>query len=129
MRKLTKSRAPGAGALVSSELSISLVDDKAIRLINKKWRHKDKATDVLSFPQLSVAELREQTVDTQWLLGDIIISVPTALRQAKERRHSLRKELCRLLAHGILHLMGYDHEISPKEEKRMQRLERKLLTP
>jgi probable rRNA maturation factor len=125
---LIKSRAPGAAALANVELSIALVDDKTIHRINKRWRKKDKATDVLSFPQLSVSELKALPLNTQWLLGDIIISVPTAIGQAKALKHSLKFELQRLLAHGILHLLGYDHEIGPKEEKRMQRLERKLLT-
>ncbi len=59
-------------------------------------------------------------------LGDVVISLETAARQAAERRHSLADEVDRLLVHGILHLAGYDHEISPREELRMKRKEREL---
>lgn len=64
----------------------------------------------------------------EWQLGDIIISLETAKRQAAEKKISYFLELEILLIHGLLHLLGYDHEISPKEEQRMKRLERKLLT-
>lgn len=128
MAKLIKSRAPGAAALAKAELSLVLTDDAAIHKINRQWRHKDKATDVLSFPQLSPKELQTMSANAPWMLGDIIISIPTAKRQAKERGHGLRKELERLLVHGLLHLLGYDHEIGEKEARRMQRLERRLLT-
>jgi rRNA maturation RNase YbeY len=63
----------------------------------------------------------------EWELGDIVISVDTARRQAKEHAVSLKNELDLLLVHGLLHLLGFDHEISPAEEKRMRRWERKLL--
>ncbi len=88
---------------------------------------------MLSFPQQELQELQklsqlslEEVPD--WQLGDIVISLETAARQAKEKKISYHRELEILLIHGFLHLLGYDHEISLKEERRMKRLERALLT-
>lgn len=103
-------------SLDGSELSILLCDDSQIRELNSEHRKKDKPTDVLSFPQ---AEFREPEVLRKGhdlrLLGDVVISLDTAERQAKGRRRSLEDEVRFLLAHGILHLFGYDH--ATKEEK------------
>jgi probable rRNA maturation factor len=89
-----------------------------IRALNLQYRAKDKSTDVLSFPLAD--ELQPH------LLGDVVISVETAARQAQRRRHSLREEIQTLLIHGILHLLGYDHEISRSEAIRMHRKEREV---
>jgi probable rRNA maturation factor len=126
---LTKRRVPAAAALVNAELSILLTDNQGIRKLNKKWRKKDKPTDVLSFPLHSVQGLKFQKIGAEWQLGDVIISLERAREQAKEKGVNFHKELRWLLAHGILHLLGYDHEISLKEAKRMRALERALLTP
>jgi rRNA maturation RNase YbeY len=99
-----------------SELSVALVDDAEMQRLNRDYRGKDRTTDVLAFA------LREgEATGTQepGLLGDVVISVPTAARQAAERGHSLEHELTALLVHGILHLLGYDHERSPAEARRM----------
>ena len=99
-----------------SELSLALVDDAEMQRLNRDWRGKDRTTDVLAFA------LREgEATGTQQpgLLGDVVISVPTAARQAADRGHSLEHELTELLVHGILHLLGYDHERSPAEARRM----------
>ncbi|MDG2305920.1 MAG: rRNA maturation RNase YbeY [Candidatus Binatia bacterium] len=98
----------------ASELSIALVDDDAMQELNATWRGKDRPTDVLAFAQREGDDLGDPD-----LLGDVVISVPTAERQAAERGHSLEHELRELLVHGILHLLGYDHERSPAEERRM----------
>jgi probable rRNA maturation factor len=99
-----------------AELSIVLVSDAQIKRLNKLYRNKDKPTDVLSFP------IREKVED--WLiLGDIVISVDTAKRQAKELGYSLEEELKRLLVHGLVHLLGYDHELGGEEEKKFFELE------
>ena len=128
LQKLSRSRAPGAQALKRAELSISLVTDRSIHRLNREWRHKDKATDVLSFPQFSIPELRAEPREGEALpLGDVIISLQTAKRQSKEKGVAYRKELHWLLVHGILHLLGYDHEISAKEDRRMRQLERRVL--
>ena len=84
--------------------------------LNRQYRKKNKPTDVLSFP------LADELQPT--LLGDVVISVETAARQAQRRGHSLREELQVLLIHGILHLLGYDHEVSRREAIRMHRKER-----
>ncbi|MFZ8862964.1 MAG: rRNA maturation RNase YbeY [Thermocrinis sp.] len=102
------------------ELSIALVSDAQIKRLNKLYRNKDKPTDVLSFP------IGEKVED--WLiLGDIVISVDTAKRQARELGHSLEEELKRLLVHGLVHLLGYDHELGGEEEKKFFELEEFVL--
>ena len=83
---------------------------------------------MLSFPQFSIPELRAEPREGEALpLGDVIISLQTAKRQSKEKGVAYRKELHWLLVHGILHLLGYDHEISAKEDRRMRQLERRVL--
>ncbi len=104
------------------ELSLSLVGDRAIRRLNRTWRKKDKPTDVLSFP---AGEAPRGTPGPR-LLGDVVISLDTARRQAKEYERSLDVEMARYLAHGILHLLGHDHE-KPSEARRMASLEERLL--
>jgi probable rRNA maturation factor len=106
--------------LNKAELSIVLVSDAQIRRLNKLYRNKDKPTDVLSFP------IGEKVED--WLiLGDIVISVDAAKRQAQELGHSLKEELRRLLVHGLVHLLGYDHELGGEEEKKFFELEEFVL--
>ena len=94
--------------------------DQEIHTLNRQYRHKDKPTDVLSFP------LADEVQPS--LLGDVVISIETAARQARRRRHSLREEVQILLIHGILHLLGYDHEVSRGEAIRMHRKEREIKT-
>jgi probable rRNA maturation factor len=100
-----------------AELSILLVSDREMRTLNRRWRGRDRATDVLSFPQDDGRGA---------ILGDVVISVDTARRQAAEQGTPLRRETGRLLIHGLLHLLGYDHERSAGEALRMQRRERTL---
>lgn len=105
-----------------AELSVALVSDRRMRVLNRDWRGKDRPTDVLAFAQ------REGPGGAPaGLLGDVVISVDTARRQAAERGHSIGREVDRLLVHGLLHLLGYDHERSAPEARRMQRKERALL--
>lgn len=110
------------------ELSVVITDDKRIRVLNREFRKKDKATDVLSFPQLTKAELvgrKRGFVGSS--LGDLVISSETTLRQAKEFGVTKREELLRLVVHGVLHLCGYDHEQVPHNEaQRMRRRERAI---
>jgi probable rRNA maturation factor len=100
---------------LEGELSILVVGDRRIRALNREWRQKDAPTDVLSFPQ-----------DASGPLGDVVISLDTARRQAREGGWSLAAELRRLLAHGLLHCLGHDHQ-QPAEARRMARAERRLL--
>ncbi len=109
------------------ELSLSLVNDNAIKKINKKHRYKNSATDVLSFPLWENIRRALAGEDGRINLGDIVISHNTCRAQALQIGHSVDDEFLRLLVHGLLHLFGYDHEKSKKEEVRMQRREDELL--
>ena len=106
------------------ELSVLLVDDEQIRRLNRRYRDRDSATDVLAFPQQEADEPLSSPADR--LLGDIVISVPTARRQARENDHTLERELIILLVHGLLHLLGYDHG-TQQAAALMRRKERELL--
>ena len=106
----------------NAEVSVLLVGDKAMRTLNRHYRGKDRTTDVLSFPQ---REGRFSRIQPQ-VLGDIVLSLPTAARQAKAAGESYYSEIERLLVHGYLHLLGYDHERSRAEARRMDGRERRL---
>ncbi len=108
-----------------SELSIVLTRDGEIRRLNRQYRKKDKTTDVLSFPLLEGGGPKVKNAGSL-ALGDVVISVPRAERQGKEKGWTLRKELAMLLIHGILHLLGYDH-VSLTQEKKMFGLQDRLL--
>jgi probable rRNA maturation factor len=104
----------------NSEISITFVDNKEIRNLNKTYRKIDKATDVLSFPFDNSFNLPVK------VLGDVIISLEKARSQAEEYGHSFDREIAFLLVHGILHLLGYDHQ-SPEEEEKMFSLQKEIL--
>ena len=102
--------------LFDAELSVLLTNDESIRRLNRQHRHKDQATDVLSFhfdPRFSPSN-----TESPRALGDIVISLDTAARQATARRRPLILELRWLLAHRILHLLGFDH-VKPVQKKKM----------
>jgi probable rRNA maturation factor len=96
------------------ELSLALVSDRRMRALNREWRNMDRPTDVLSFPQHGAS------------LGDVVISLDTARRQARAGGWSLSAELRRLLAHGLLHCLGHDHHTA-RDARRMAAAERRLL--
>ena len=102
------------------ELSVALLTDSAIRRLNREWRRMDRPTDVLSFPQEGEGGAGAR------VLGDVAISLDTARRQAREGGWTLVAELRRLLAHGLLHCLGHDHELS-SQARRMAAAERRLL--
>jgi len=105
------------------ELGISITDDRSIKSLNKHYRGKNKPTDVLSF---SMIEDNHGLIASP-TLGDVVISLPTAIKQAKEYDVNLYQELLRLLIHGILHLLGFDHEnVSKKEADRMRATEDRI---
>jgi probable rRNA maturation factor len=106
----------------TAEVSLTLCDDQSIHALNKQWRDVDAPTDVLSFPLLDGQET--QLID-EMPVGDIIISVERASAQAIEFGHSLERELLYLFAHGMLHLLGYDH--MEEEDRRMMREEEESL--
>jgi len=98
------------------ELALAFVDDPEIRELNRKFRRKDRPTDVLSFP------LNETAADGKFYLGDIIISVSAATAQAAELAHGVERELEYLTIHGFLHLLGYEHERGhEKEEEKIRK--------
>lgn len=110
----------------NAELYIELIGDHRMQRLNREYRGKNVPTDVLAFSQREAAGPRSS------LLGDVVISVHTVLRQAHERHHSADEELAVLLIHGILHLCGYDHERGEPEARRMRRRElilRRVLNP
>ena len=110
-----------------AELSLVVTTDREIRLLNRQWRGKDQATDVLSFPGSPAARRPGRTAGGERrALGDVVISLDTARRQAREGGWSLAVELRRLLAHGLLHCLGHDHETAA-EARRMARAEEGLL--
>ncbi|TEB07214.1 Endoribonuclease YbeY [Pelotomaculum schinkii] len=101
-----------------AEVSLVLVDDTYIRSLNSEYRGIDSPTDVLSFAMLEGEALPGQ--EEELILGDVVVSVQTARRQADEYGHSFRRETAYLTAHGVLHLLGYDHQ--EEEGREMMRL-------
>jgi probable rRNA maturation factor len=100
--------------LADAELSLLLCDDATIHALNRDYRGKDRPTDVLAFAMRE----GEGGALHPGLLGDVVISVETARRQAKEHGRTIVAEVTFLLAHGLLHLLGFDHQ-TPEEERRM----------
>lgn len=97
------------------EISLSIVTNQEIKQINKTYRNIDKETDVLSFPLIDDFNNINQNNTHPIPLGDIIISIEKAITQAKEYGHSLKRELCFLTVHSMLHLLGYDHMTNEEE--------------
>jgi probable rRNA maturation factor len=122
-------RVAPAGA--RGQVSIALVSDQRIRALNRKYRRNDYATDVLSFPAFARADTRRASarqaqplaLRPEPFLGEIVIARGVARRQAREARHSELTELKVLSLHGLLHLLGYDHE---SDGGRMRRTEQRL---
>lgn len=106
------------------EVSCVLVDDERIHEINREYRHIDRSTDVISFAMEDNDQFYVEGMPRT--LGDIFISVDHAKKQAEEYGHSLRREMCFLFTHGILHLLGYDH-MTDEQEKEMFGLQDKIL--
>lgn len=98
------------------EISLLITNDETIHLLNKEYRQKDKPTDVLSFP-----------MEDDIMLGDIVISLDAAKNQALERDINVDREVAFLFIHGLLHLLGYDHETSVEDEKNMFALQEEIL--
>jgi len=103
----------------TAELAVALVSDRRMREFNRRWRGRDTSTDVLSFPGDGAPG-----PDGLLALGDVVISIPTAERQARDAGHGLDREIATLAVHGYLHLLGYDHE---RDDGTMRRLERRIL--
>lgn len=106
------------------EISLTITDDDNIALINSETRNIDSPTDVLSFPMLDAKDgffepCKEDFSGDFLVLGDIVISLERALSQAKEFGHTIEREIGFLTVHSMLHLLGYDHELSKEDEKNM----------
>ena len=106
----------------SSELSILFTDDASVQALNRQWRNKDKPTNVLSFPAFPVQPGDKLSP----MLGDIVLAHETVLREAEEEAKPFEHHLTHLLVHGLLHLLGYDHE-NDEQAEHMEGLERRIL--
>lgn len=120
-----------------AQVSLSLVSEEEIHVENQQFRNVDRPTDVLSFPMLeypapgdfSFIEDDEESIDPdtgEVVLGDIVLCIPKVLSQAQEYGHSIKREYAFLIAHSMLHLMGYDH-VKDEERKEMERLQDEIL--
>ncbi len=119
-RTLTRFLAEAQSAVrLKGEVTVLLTTDAAIRKLNRQFRHKDKPTDVLSFPA--------EGIGAEKIAGDLAISVPTARKQSVEQGHSLSTEIKILILHGLLHLAGHDHEYDNGQMARRERLLRARL--
>lgn len=111
-----------SGNQPDSELSLVFTDDAAIKELNNDWRDKDKPTNVLSFPAFPIKPGQAPGP----MLGDIVIALETVVREAEDEEKSFDHHLTHLIVHGVLHLLGYDHETDDEAEA-MEQLERKIL--
>lgn len=105
-----------------AELSVLFTDDHAIRQINRKWRNVDKATNVLSFPVASVIK----NSPAPHMLGDIVLALETVTSEARVAKMPFNHHLVHLIVHGLLHLLGYDHQ-SEGDASEMESLETRIL--
>lgn len=128
-------RAAAALARVAPELahprlsvSVLFADDGEVHALNREWRGKDKPTNVLSFPMLEREDLLSLSPDgPPEMLGDIALALETCAREADAKGLSLEHHAAHLIVHGLLHLAGHDHEISPRDARVMEELEIKAL--
>lgn len=127
LKKVLQEAANLENVKTSTEMSLVFTDDAHIREINRDYRAKDQATDVLSFAFFEGEEPNVFWPDEVSFLGEIFISVETAEKQAREYAHSLERELAFLGIHGLLHLLGYDHELGPADEKKMFERQNEIL--
>lgn len=111
-----------------AEVSVSFVDNERIHELNAQYRNVDRETDVLSFPMGENGEYDTNMDTGAKILGDIVISVPKAMEQAKAYNHSLQREIGFLTVHSMLHLLGYDHENGGIEQVHMREKEEEVLT-
>ncbi len=111
------------------EVSVTFTDNEKIQALNKKFRNVDRATDVLSFPLFDFDGTSEEPpVDEMMgMLGDIVLSLEQADKQAKEFGHSFEREVAFLTVHSMLHLLGYDHETSQEDEEDMRRRQSEIM--
>ena len=109
-------------------ISLTFTDNEGIRELNREYREKDTATDVLSFPMYTMEEDDRPEAGMAAELGDIVLSLERAAEQAEAFGHSFERETAFLTVHSVLHLLGYDHERSEEEEKDMFRRQEEIMT-
>jgi probable rRNA maturation factor len=126
VRELTLRVLTSEGVAAPAEVSVVITDDETVRDLNRRYLDRDEPTDVLSFPLAEAEEPFVGPPDGVAHLGEVIVSYPTAERQASEQGHGVEREIAHLVVHGLLHLLGYDHA-EPNEERRMRSLEERLL--
>ncbi len=111
-----------------AEISVTFTDDGKIRNLNRDYRAKDKATDVLSFPMYDFAAGEVPELDGgAVMLGDVVISLEHAAEQAENFGHSFEREVAFLTVHSVLHLLGYDHELSELDDVDMRERQREIM--
>ena len=129
VRRITRYALAAEKVAPPYEISLVFTDSEMVQRLNRDYRDVDETTDVLAFYMLTQKQANDSFVlppDGVARLGEVIISCPQAVKQAEEQGHSVEKELALLIIHGILHLLGYDHE-KPEEERRMRDREEELL--
>ncbi|MBS0518272.1 MAG: rRNA maturation RNase YbeY [Proteobacteria bacterium] len=116
VRRAARAAVAGTRRRAALSLTVALADDKRVRALNARDRGKDKPTNVLSYPSGEKA-----------FLGDIILARQTVWREAREQKKTATDHLAHLVVHGVLHLLGYDHETGDADAERMEALERRVL--
>ena len=127
-QKILKTAAKELRLKSKISLSVNLVGEKRIQALNKKYRNKDKPTDVLSFPLNEKLEIRNLKLKIDKDVGDIFVCLSIAKSKAKRENITIKQKLAQLVVHGFLHLQGYEHEKSEKDAKKMFLLEKKILS-
>ena len=126
LRKIIEFVGQRHGLAAEAEVSLLLVDDEQMHQMNLQYRGVDQTTDVLSFPMMETSDGHApQDPSEGLLLGDIVVSLPAAGRQAEDFGHSLRRELAFLVVHGMLHLLGFDH--CTEQDRQLMRLEEEAI--
>ncbi len=128
LRKAVLATLEYEGFQYDAEVSITLCDNEYIRALNKKYRNKDKSTDVLSFPMYEDGDFEMSECISGATLGDIVISVERAAEQARELGNSFIREMAFLTIHSTLHLLGYDHERSEDDEEAQCLAQREIIS-
>lgn len=126
LRAVCAAALAGEGVTGPVVLTVTLVDDEEIREINRQHRQIDRPTDVLSFPLIDGTDAFALPPGVPRELGDVVVSYPRAVAQAEEYGHSVERELAYLVIHGVLHILGHDHEI-PSEQAVMRAREEAAL--
>ena len=129
VRRIAQTVLKAEGVAPPYEVSLVFTDSETVQQLNRDYRGVDEPTDVLAFCMLSQKEVDDSFAlppDEVTRLGEVIISYPQAIEQAREQGHSPERELALLIIHGILHLLDYDHE-EPEEEDEMRKREKELL--